>query len=649
MQRIRSITRFLVSLVFLSCVLALPAQEYLSNDAAYPHLPLVSGAKSTLPAAGNASSNRTTVNAPFPFVDDFSYDSLFPSRAFWDLPTNGVVGGERVPGVSTRKSNNAPSKGVCSFDGATSFGDLYEQELAFGMADSLTSLPFDLSAFTPADSLYLSFYVQRGGSSDVPEALDSLVLSFDSSGTYQYEQVWSLKGNGASDPRFRYVEIPIREARYFRNGFRFRFQNFGSLNGEFDVFHVDYVVLDQNRFVGDSSASDVSPFSVSSGPMGSVTAVPRDHFGLVPRMDTPIVRIANASTPAMTAQLNCQISDPVGGNAFSGSTSLSYGPVTIQPSQQELAILPGIFSEQTSSFVDYGAIRFRSIVSAPGDQRRGNDTLDFYCGIDSTLGYDDGVSDGAYGLTTARSFCQTYRIPEPDTLTAVWVYFTPYLYYNSANGQSFSLANKNFRLSVWDTLVVDSFLVQTSTGMSVRYDSSLNSFNRYPLANPVVVDTLFWVGIRQIDGVPLGVGFDRNFGAAELYYEATNGDFVLSTNVGALMIRPEFGHKRLSVGQENPRPRLAPLVRTFPNPWREGDLALRLEGNEGFKNLHIKIYDLNGRIQFEQDWPAGGAIMHLPAALRANIAGLNLLEVSGTSSKGETFLGTQRLLVQSME
>lgn len=649
MQRFRSITRLLVSLVFVFCVQALPAQEYLSNDAAYPHRPLLSGSKSTLPSSGSASSSRTTATAPFPFVDDFSYDSLFPSRAYWDLPTNGVVGSERVPGVSTRKSSAGPSKGVCSFDGATSFGDLYEQELAFGMADSLTSLPFDLSAFSPADSLYLSFYVQRGGPSDVPEALDSLVLSFDSSGTYGYEQVWGLKGNGSSDLRMRYVEIPIREARYFRNGFRFRFQNFGSLNGEFDVFHIDYVVLHHNRFVGDSAASDVSPHIVSSGPMGTVTAVPRDHFGLVPRMGTPIVRISNVSTPAMTAQMNCQISDPVGSNAFTGSTSQSYGPVTIQPASQELAILPGSFSEQTSSFTDYGAIRFRSIVNAPGDQRAANDTLDFYCGIDSTLGYDDGVSDGAYGLTTARSFCQAYRIPEPDTLTAIWIYFTPYLYYNNANGQSYSLANKNFRLSVWDTLVVDSFLVQTSTGMSVRYDSSLNSFNRYPLANPIVVDTLFWVGIRQIDGVPLGVGFDRNFGAAELYYEATNGDFVLSTNVGALMIRPEFGHKRLSVGQEKPQPRPSPVVKSFPNPWREGELTLRLEGSEGFKNLHVKVYDLNGRIQFEQDWPQGGTTMRLPASLRSTINGINLLEISGTSSKGETFLGTQRLLVQSME
>jgi hypothetical protein len=649
MQRIRSITRLLVSLVFLFCVQALPAQEYLSNDAAYPHRPLLTGAKSILPNVASAGASRTTVIAPFPFVDDFSYDSLFPSRAFWDLPTNGVVGSERVPGVSTRKSSAGPSKGTCSFDGATAFGELYEQELAFGMADSLTSLPFDLSAFAPGDSLYLSFYVQRGGPSDVPEASDSLVLSFDSSGTYQYERVWGLKGNGASDLRFRYVEIPIREARYFRNGFRFRFQNFGSLNGEFDVFHIDYVVLRHNRFAGDSAASDVSPYIVNSGPMGTVTAVPRDHFGLAARMGTPVVRVANVSTPAITTQLNCQISDPVGGNALIGSISQTYGPVTIQPGEHEVAILPGSFSEQASSFIDYGAIRFRSIVSAPGDQRPGNDTLDFYCGIDSVLGYDDGVSDGAYGLTTARSFCQTYRIPEPDTLTAVWIYFTPYLYYNSANGQSYSLANKNFRLSVWDTLVVDSFLVQTSTGMSVRYDSSLNSFNRYPLANPIVVDTLFWVGIRQIDGVPLGVGFDRNFGAAELYYEATNGDFVLSTNVGALMIRPEFGQKRLSVGQENSLPRLAPMVSTFPNPWREGELTLRMEGGEGVKGLRIKIYDLNGRVQFDQDWPVGSTTMHLPAYLRTTITGLNLLEVSGTSSKGETFLGTQRLLVQSME
>lgn len=587
--------------------------------------------------------------APLPFVDDFSYDSLFPSRANWDLPGFGVVGGERVPGVSTRKGSGLHTKGVCSFDGATAFGELYEVELAFGLADSLTSLPFDLSTFSPVDSFYLSFRVQRGGGGDVPEVNDSLVLYFDSSGTYQYERVWGLKGKGASDSRFFYFEVPIRDTRFFRNGFRFRFVNYGSLNGEFDLFHLDDVVLRPNRFLSDSSVADVSPYSVSRSPLGDYTAIPRDHFGMVSRMDTPAVHIGNVSTSALTASLNVQISDPRGGNTLSGTTTQSYGPVTLPAQGSQTAVLSTSFSEQASSFAVAGALRMRSITSTAGDLRPENDTLDFYCDIDSTLGYDDGVSDGAYGLTSARSFCQEYRIPAPDTLTAVWIYFTPSLYYNNTNGQSYSLANKNFRLSVWDTLVVDSFLLQTSTGMSVRYDSTLNSYNRYPLANPIVVDSLFWVGLRQIDGIPLGVGFDRNFGVAPLYFEALNGDFTLSSNVGALMIRPEFGHRVLSVGHGEPKASAALEVQAFPQPWRSGDMTLRINAPEGIKHMQVRVYDLNGRLLFDEAWPAGSATMTLPEVLRSELKGLTLLQVSGQVKGGAPFLHSQRLLVQSLE
>jgi hypothetical protein len=647
MQLNRSIVRVLLVFVCLSSSLPALGQEWLLQDADYPVRPLNHpNAKEVQPSHRAAG---TTTFAPLPFVDDFSYDSLFPSRALWAVPGPIDPGQEFVPGISTRKGSNVRSKGVCSFDGATAQGNLYRDELAFGLADSLVSLPFDLSTLSPSDSLYLSFYVQRGGIGDAPESNDSLVLYFDSSGTYQYEQVWALRGNGNRDVNFRYVEIPIREPRYFSNGFRFRFANWGSLNGEYDVFHLDYVVLRRNRFMGDSTATDVSPTHVNRGPMGWATAVPRDHFGLAPRMDTCIVRIANVSSPTMTTSATLQISDPRGGNVFSGVTSQGFGPLTLAPGANGVTFPTNPFSEQTGSFASNGAVRLRTISSAPGDLRPLNDTLDFYCDIDSTLGYDDGVSDGAYGLTSSRSFCQEYKIPAQDTLTAVWIYFTPYLYYNPANGQSNSLANKNFRLSIWDTLSVDSFVVQTSNGMNVQYDSTLNSFNRYALSNPIIVDTLFWVGIRQIDGVPLGVGFDRNFVDASVYYEALSGDFVRSSNPGTLMIRPEFGHRALSVGQTKPHIATAIGIQAFPHPWVDGDLTIRLSDAKGLKDLQVRIFSLEGRLLYAAGWPAGSTTLSLPESLRDSLHGLNLIQISGKASDGSPLMQTQRLLVQSPE
>ena len=641
MQRIHPLLRFLLPLILLFATTPLLAQEVLLNDADRPSSYKPSTARK---GPTTHSSAKTTAAAPFPFFDDFSYDSLAPASSHWVVPAAGTFARNALPGVSVRKGVAPPSKGVCTFDGATHTGSLYENELASGYGDSLLSLDFDLSLLGPDDSVYLSFFVQRGGSGDAPETSDSLILYFDSTGNYTYQAVWSMAGNGTAEQTFTYVEVPVLASYFFHDAFRFKFVNYGSLNGEFDIWHLDYVVFESGRFAGDNTFLDASPALIQTSPLAPWTAIPHDHFDLSPWMATPLLRVVNAGNPSMTVTANMTLSDPIGGTTLTGTLTQTTNSVNVPAFGNDLTAPATAFSEQTGNLTNMGALRLRSITSSAGDTRPQNDTLDFYCAVDSVLAYDDGVADAAYGMTVARSFCQEYRIPAADTLTAVWIYFTPYLYYNTSNGQSFSLESKNFRLSVWDTLVVDSFIVQTSSGMNVRYDSSLNAFHRYALNNPIVVDTTFWVGIRQVDQMPLGVGFDRNLNAAPFYYEAISGAFVPSTNQGSLMIRPEFARKRtISTGQQPAQELISAQLLAFPNPWNGGPLKLQLQNMGVPREATLKIMALDGSLLWNAAWPKGSQEAQLPSELSSNLSGMVLVQVSGTTSSGQPFVQTIRI------
>jgi hypothetical protein len=549
-----------------------------------------------------------------------------------------------IPGVSVRKGLKAPSNGVCTFDGATHDGNMHETELATGYADYLVSNPIDLLGKLPSDSIYFSFQVQRGGSGDHPEGTDSLVLYFDSTGTYDYVRVWSMTGAVSGDTAFMQVVLPLTDLNFLHANFRFRFENFGSLNGEFDVWHIDYVWIAANRSFNGSLPVDISPLMVKRSPVFPYTSIPYDHFIQSTWGSLPTVQFTNAGNTAASSTGTSAIFDPVGGNTLNSPSTIGYPSLSLPAAGTFEAQAASGFAEQATAFAGFGAINMRTHTSTGTDAHKENDSLTFWIGVDSVLALDDGVSDGAYGLTAGRSFCQEFNIPSPDTLTAVWVYFTPYLYVAST-GLSTSLEGKNFRLAVWDTLAVDSFLLQTSQGMNVTYDSTLNAFHRFVLNNPLEVKSQFWVGMRQVDQMPLGIGFDRNLHVSPMYYEANNGDFVLSTNLGSLMIRPEFARKRpLPAGTLAGTEHFL-LWDLYPNPLDHTALHARIANGNGIRGAKLQVFDMRGTSVHEMEWPNGQANIELPRDV-FQVPGLYLVKFEGLSKGNEIIREVKRVLVR---
>ena len=584
---------------------------------------------------------RATATAPFPFFDDFSKGSVLDTNLWIANPESD----EQLPTISVARSRNAPTKGVLTFDGATHKKRKHSNLLETDIQDVLVSQSFDLSAFLPADDIYLSFFYQRGGWGDAPELTDNLKVYFDTTGNDDYIEVWSADGDGAAESRFTLAMIPLTEGAFFHPDFKFKFESYGSLNGELDVWNVDYVYFAVNRGPEDTVFVDTSPTKISAGPLGEYTAIPRNHYQTGGFVGAPEAEVSNLQDISAGTPVTFVLSDPVGGNALTGSLSQTVSSGLINPYSSNM-VSAAPYADQAAAMNQYGTLRVFSETSLPGDQRPENDTLFRDFRVDTILAFDDGQPDAGYGLTTARSFCMQFRIPEPDTISAVWIAFAPSLHYHPVINQSTCLDNATFKLSLWDTLVPDSFRTQQGTGMVVRYDSADNYFQRFTFINPQVVDTVFYLGIRQNTDKPLGVGFDKQGPSGRLFFEDGNAAFTQSSLSGSVMIRPEFANiPDGSVHTPNEQVREALASKLYPNPWRSGELWLEFETSD-VREGEWRLVDLQGRVAAQGALQRGErrTDLALPAVLGA---GMYLLQAEGRKMNGEHFGLRKRLLIQN--
>ena len=170
-----------------------------------------------------------------------------------------------------------PSIGVATFDGLDQFGTPYSSIPFFwGPADCLTSKPinFDADTITIGDSVYLSFWYQGKGHGDIPNPEDSLTLEFYGKDSI-WHNIWSVPGDSTAE--FEQVLIPVRDSLYFFDAFQFRFLNYASLSGNNDHWHLDYVILDENRTDTNFFFRDIA---VSVAP----TTILKNYFEMKPKI-----------------------------------------------------------------------------------------------------------------------------------------------------------------------------------------------------------------------------------------------------------------------------------------------------------------------------------------------------------------------------
>src|SRR5690606_6886714 len=102
-----------------------------------------------------------------PFFDDFAESDVQLNPLRWSLHGGAFLNNQFAIGQ--------PSKNVVTFDGLKAGRQAYniQNTTITATTDILTSKTIDLSAYSPADSLYLSFAWQAGGLGNDPSVSNS--------------------------------------------------------------------------------------------------------------------------------------------------------------------------------------------------------------------------------------------------------------------------------------------------------------------------------------------------------------------------------------------------------------------------------------------------------------------------------------------
>lgn len=543
-----------------------------------------------MPSIRDDGPDTLAFSTTAPFFDDFAYPGPWPDIELW------FVDDVTVPTVNRNSAVSPPSYGVATFDGVKQNNEVYVSSgLSAGTTDRLLSHYIDLSGLGTGNSLALSFFLQPQGLGEAPEATDSFKVFFrtNRTGAEEFEQVLAVGGSPVST--FRQYVIPLDQARYFHTGFQLRFESEGSQNGPLDVWHLDYVLLGAGRSPGDTTYQDIAISQVLKLPLSPYSAVPIQHYeNLAEPMTNPQVEVHNFTGGNQVAKVEVSLSDPLGGSPLSGIFSRERN-ITLSPYETSLEAFPA-FSEQPLGGI--GVLDMEALLINDGDSRPRNNVLIERTRIDSILAYDDGEADQGFGLNVRQGFGIEVELTKPDTLTAVWIHFVPFIHFNGVTGLVTYLKDQAFRLAVWDDPHPDSLLVQQSAGMRVKYGPRVHAYQRYPLSKPTAVPTRFWVGIQQTDSKAIGVGFDQTYDRQTLTYYDSLGIWTRIPLKGALMIRPEFQNERPVPASNAPdRQQFAPALRLFPNPAQAGgQLTIDIQDEVMVGRYIGELRDLQGRL-----------------------------------------------------
>lgn len=433
--------------------------------------------------------------------------------------------------------------GVVTFDGLDETGYPYAIGTALtDYADYLTSKTIDLSSYTPNDSIYMSFLVQRQGFGDAPELQDSLVLEFFDQGADQWKRVWAI--NGGPENGFKLGHLKIVNAAYLTNGFKFRFKNYGGLSGMLDEFHLDYVHLRSGSGYQDTLFKDFAFVYNIGSLIETYTEVPWEHWVNNPTHMNPSVKVSvrnGSNIPENNLNGTVKVdfagttegSFTMVGQTLSGA--LNYAPRTTVASVHDFT------GGYTFSTTPSSTTKTFDVIASAGAQFPNlslNDSSYMKQVFENVYAYDDGSAEAAYGISQVQGrVALKFQPYQADTLLGVRMCFVPTVK---------DLSHKLFLLTVWGdnggvpgaVLYEDQFFYPRTPiyeeGRGVYTDYILKD-TRLPLDG-----SAFYVGMRQIDADPLNIGFDKNTPQTNKLFYSLNGGINWSNSSlsGVPMMRP---------------------------------------------------------------------------------------------------------------
>ncbi len=535
-----------------------------------------------------------------PFFEDFSELRFRLDTTKW-IDSGGVF-------INNTTAIVPPSLGVASFDGVDEFGDPYEFttviNIPIGLTDELISCPIDLSATNPGDSTYLSFYWQREGLGEFPDLEDSLRLQFKNNQDEWITQ-W-IRPGGEPTEDFQQVLVVVTDTNttdtttFLHAGFQFRFQAFGRRSGIYDVWHVDYIFMDQGRSAQDTLANDITCVQNPSSFLSRYTAMPLNQYfanPLAETTDTLITTINDLDLLQDFPTYSCVITDTLTGRVLAELVSDESFLPTLPPNARGFsinALVPDNLLAETKSPL---ALQTTFLV-ATGDGRPSNDSISGITVLDDYYAYDDGTAE--YGAGVNQAFGQVairFETNEPDTITDIVFHLTKF---------EEPIAGA-FNMFVWRSIDVENNtaeIIDTISNINITYPDSINQFISVKAIrgsfDPIPVNGVFYVGWRQgIFNDRLTFGFDRNHDStSEIFFEVSGqwrafADEVDDEERGSILLRPVFGEREQDSVITSVIEPVRRRFQVYPNP-AQGQIKL-----EGELPERIQWLDLNGRLLFE--------------------------------------------------
>ena len=573
-----SIQKYIVLTVFLSFCLSLPGWAQLQ------FFPVGKQQQKQRLAKKRLSENK--IFNTLPFFEDFSRIALYPDTSKWQVD-------ETTPYVSAGFGLEPPSIYMATFDGAKANGQRYNESNPFasGEADALTSVFFDLSEMSPADSLYFSFYWQAEGLGEKPSDNDILRLQFqDRNGNWN--TIWQQNGDTTTVIfPFENELVALEDTAAFHENFAFRFQSLGKLTGGFDTWNLDYIFFHKK---GQRIGNDLAMSDKATSLLKNYYAMPMRQFRPNELADTVYSSVQNNSDSLHIFAPTLRVRNLYTNNNLGQYAVQAIGNFPFQPGDTTFII-------DVRENMDLIALKNNDIIPAEADSLNleysfyfdripaerfyingeeisenlptfYNDTLRTRVLLKDYYAYDDGVAEYVVGIF--QNFGQVaYRfvLNEPDYITAVDMYF-PQI--------GDDLRGRSFNLLVWDKLDFDNTdNDQIASRLSVPfvYPDSINAFRRIELREPVFLEDTFYVGYEQLSDEPLLVGWDKNTNTADNIFFNVNAAWEQNNQYsGSMMIRPVFDLEN-PVNTIDKDLQTLQNVKVYPNPatdlvYIEGDV-----------------------------------------------------------------------------
>jgi hypothetical protein len=573
------------------------------------NLVIISGAFGQLteypisPDAQESSANFRTseIILTLPFWEDFYNSNDTPSDSLWQN-SNDVL-------INDYYAYLPPTAGVATFDGLKYNGSPYSTDPESSeLTDRLTSGFIDLSAHSPSDNIYLSFFYQFGGYGEAPDVDDGdrLMLEFkNESGAWQ-QAIVITPGESQNPLRFYQVLVPVNDPVFFHDNFQFALQSFGNQSGPFDVWNVDYIYINTNRSSTDLFYPDRAIIKRISNIFKDYVSIPRTHVDFESDYETPYYLLGNLYDLFQTYRQEVSITVFQEDN----TTTVHY-PQTQQgtnspifPDEIDTVKVP--FRITSSGFppVDSNIYRIDyKIAVNTFDNRldsgnynvryepidfRVNDTIRQSFFLEDYYAYDDGTAEAAAGLQVAgNQLAYRFGLKNVDS-TYIYAIDINTVY----SGES--ALGKSIDLHVWSSnngKPADAVYTETVT---LTGDNSRSSFSRYELARPPLVKDTFYIGFTLNSTGRAPIGLDKSSHNSDKLLENIDGNWfpVGDRIIGSLMIRPVVGPEpddTVTGVEKDAKDVKEDNLQVYPNPSADGIIFIK------GKVSSVNVFDISGK------------------------------------------------------